>query len=143
VTGNGDINTFDDAEVMFRSSHADGVMIGRGTYGRPWFPSQIEHFLKTGARLPDPSLEEQMNIILRHYDAMLSHYGKELGMRNMRKHIAWYSKGLPGSAEFRSEVFTCNDPLGVPDFIRAFFEPLIEQGISPDAQASNSKSKAA
>jgi len=143
VTGNGDINTFDDAEVMFQSSHADGVMIGRGTYGRPWFPSQIEHFLKTGERRPDPSLEEQMNIILRHYDAMLSHYGKELGMRNMRKHIAWYSKGLPGSAEFRSEVFTCNDPLGVPDFIRAFFEPLIEQGITPDAQASNSNSKAA
>jgi len=142
VTGNGDVNTLDDVEQMFTRSKADGVMIGRGTYGRPWFPSQAEHFIATGERTPDPSLEDQMNIILGHYDAMLSHYGKELGMRNMRKHIGWYSKGLPGSAEFRSEVFKCNDPAGVPDFIRAFFEPLIERGYAPENR-DNSRDKAA
>lgn len=127
VTGNGDVNTLDDAEEMLRRSGADGVMIGRGSYGRPWFPGQVAHFLKTGERLPDPGLEELLDTILKHYDAMLTHYGSGLGMRNMRKHLGWYSKGLPSSAEFRSTVFACNEPERVPDLIRAFFEPLIER----------------
>lgn len=135
VTGNGDVNTIEDAKRMFECSGADGVMIGRGTYGKPWFPSQVEHFIKTGEYKPDPTLEDQLNIILRHYESMLSHYGKEMGMRNMRKHIAWYSKGLPSSAEFRSEVFACNDTEGVPDILRAFYEPLIERGIASDGQS--------
>lgn len=127
VTGNGDVNTLDDAAEMFKRSGTDGVMIGRGSYGRPWFPSQVAHFLKTGERLPDPGLEEKLDTILRHYDAMQSHYGTSLGMRNMRKHLGWYSKGLPSSAEFRSTVFGCDDATKVPDLIRAFFEPLIER----------------
>lgn len=127
VTGNGDVNTLDDAAEMFKRSGADGVMVGRGSYGRPWFPSQVAHFLKTGERLPDPGLEEKLDTILRHYDAMQSHYGTGLGMRNMRKHLGWYSKGLPSSAEFRSTVFGCDDAAQVPDLIRAFFEPLIER----------------
>jgi len=127
VTGNGDVNTFDDAAKMFEESGADGVMIGRGAYGRPWFPSQVAHFLQTGERLADPSLEIKLETILNHYDAMLSHYGKDLGMRNMRKHIGWYSKGLPNSCEFRQMVFLCNDPDQIPDLIRAFLIPLIEQ----------------
>jgi len=127
VTGNGDVNSFDDAAKMFEESGADGVMIGRGAYGRPWFPSQVAHFLQTGERLADPSLDLKLETILNHYDAMLSHYGKELGMRNMRKHIGWYSKGLPNSCEFRQMVFLCNDPDQVPDLIRAFLIPLIEQ----------------
>ncbi|MBL4614590.1 MAG: tRNA dihydrouridine synthase DusB [Magnetovibrio sp.] len=140
VTGNGDVNTIEDAQRMFSCSHADGVMIGRGTYGKPWFPSQVEHFIQTGEHKPDPSLEDQLSTILGHYDSMLSHYGKDMGMRNMRKHIAWYSKGLPGSAEFRSSVFTCHDPDGVPDFVRAFYEPLIERGLAtPDRDCNQSK----
>jgi len=138
VTGNGDVNTLDDAAELLKRSGADGVMIGRGTYGRPWFPSQVAHFLETGERMADPTLEELMNIILRHYDAMQSHYGKDLGIRNMRKHIAWYSKGLPGSAEFRASIFTSTDADSVVDYVRAFFEPLIERGYCPDT-----KSKAA
>lgn len=127
VTGNGDVNTLDDAAEMLKRSGADGVMIGRGSYGRPWFPGQVAHFLKTGERLPEPDLELKLDTILKHYDAMLTHYGSELGMRNMRKHLGWYSKGLPGSAEFRATVFACNEPLEVPDLIRAFVEPLIER----------------
>ena len=127
VTGNGDVNTLDDAAEMLKRSRADGVMIGRGSYGRPWFPAQVAHFLKTGERLPDPSLEQKFATILEHYDAMQTHYGSSLGMRNMRKHIGWYSKGLPNSAEFRSTVFACDEASRVPDLIRAFFEPLIEQ----------------
>jgi len=127
VTGNGDVNSLDDAAEMLKRSGADGVMIGRGSYGRPWFPHQVAHFLATGERLPDPSLEERLDVILRHYDAMLSHYGSALGMKNMRKHLGWYSKGLPDSAEFRATVFACGDPLEVPNLIRAFIEPLIER----------------
>lgn len=63
VTGNGDVNTIEDAKRMFECSGADGVMIGRGTYGKPWFPSQVEHFIKTGEYKPDPTLEDQLNII--------------------------------------------------------------------------------
>jgi len=127
VTGNGDVNSLEDAAELLRCSGADGVMIGRGSYGRPWFPAQVAHFLKTGKRLPDPSLHHKMETILEHYDAMQSHYGAALGMRNMRKHIGWYSKGLPSSAEFRSSVFSCDVASQVPDLIRAFFEPLIER----------------
>ncbi|PCI38815.1 MAG: tRNA dihydrouridine synthase DusB [Rhodospirillaceae bacterium] len=127
VTGNGDVNTYDDAAKMFEQSNADGVMIGRGCYGKPWFASHVAHFMKTGERLVEPSLQVKLDTILIHYDAMQSHYGKELGMRNMRKHIGWYSKGLPDSAVFRSTVFLCNDPDLVPDLIKAFFAPLIEQ----------------
>lgn len=127
VTGNGDVNSIDDAKKMFEQSNTDGVMIGRGAYGKPWFPSQVAHFLKTGERLDDPDLQQKLDTILIHYDAMLSHYGKELGMRNMRKHIGWYSKGLPNSAEFRQTVFGCNEADQVPDLIKAFFAPLIDQ----------------
>lgn len=126
VTGNGDVNTVEDAAEMINRSNVDGVMIGRGTYGRPWFPAQVAHFLQTGEVLPEPDLETKLNTILKHYDAMLGHYGSGLGMRNMRKHLGWYSKGLPGSAEFRSSVFSCDDPERVHDLVRAFFEPLIE-----------------
>jgi len=127
VTGNGDVNSISDVEQMFTQSGVDGVMIGRGAYGKPWFPAQVAHFLKTGEHLADPCLLIQLETILTHYDAMLSHYGKELGMRNMRKHIGWYSKGFPKSAEFRSSVFACNDPDQVPDLIKIFFAPLLEQ----------------
>ncbi len=127
VTGNGDVNTLDDAAEMLKRSKADGVMIGRGSYGRPWFPAQVAHFLKTGERLGDPTLEQKLGTILEHYDAMRVHYGSGLGMRNMRKHIGWYSKGLPSSAEFRSTVFACDEADRVPDLIRSFFEPLIEE----------------
>lgn len=127
VTGNGDVVTIDDAVEMFKRSGADGVMIGRGSYGRPWFPAQVAHFLKTGERLADPSLDVQLATILEHYEAMLEHYGQEHGVKNMRKHLGWYSKGLPGSAEFRQNAFHCEEPDRVVDFIRAYYEPLIER----------------
>ena len=87
---NGDINTLEDATEALKQSGADGVLVGRGTYGRPWFPAQIQHYLETGGQLPDPTLQEQMDAILVHYDEMLSHYGTEAGVRIARKHIGWY-----------------------------------------------------
>ncbi len=122
VIANGDIVKVDDAREVLRLSGADGVMVGRGAYGRPWFLKQIIHFLKTGERLPDPSLGEQRNLLLKHYSMMLEHYGVHVGLRNARKHIAWYSKGLPASAEFRASINTVDDPEIVIRTITSFYD---------------------
>jgi tRNA-dihydrouridine synthase B len=127
VVANGDINTLDDAMTALALSGADGVMIGRGTYGRPWFVSQVAHYLKTGARMPDPPLASQLAIVIEHYEAMLAHYGTDVGCRIARKHLAWYSKGLPGSAEFRAAINQSDDTVRVRAMVRAFYEPLIER----------------
>jgi tRNA-dihydrouridine synthase B len=104
VICNGDIKTFDDAVNALEQSTADGIMVGRGTYGRPWFVGQLIHFFETGQTQPDPSLTQIKAIMLEHLEEMLSHYGKEAGARIARKHLAWYSKGLKNSAEFRQQV---------------------------------------
>jgi len=126
VVVNGDILTVDDAAEALALSGADGVMIGRGCYGKPWFIQQVIEFLKTGKRLADPSLETQEATVLEHFDAMLTHYGAETGVRMARKHVAWYSKGLAGSAEFRAGLNQLADPGQVRQMIRRFYGPLLE-----------------
>jgi tRNA-dihydrouridine synthase B len=127
VIVNGDIVSFEDARQALALSGADGVMIGRGAYGRPWFPQQVARHLAGGEPLPDPPLAMQRDIVLEHYTAMLSHYGVSVGVRIARKHIGWYSKGLPGSAEFRHAVNHLDDPARVTDTICAFYDPMIER----------------
>ncbi len=101
VIANGDIISLETAIECLSQSQADGIMIGRAAYGRPWFIHQVGHYLITGEKLPPPSLEKQLTIILNHYDLMLSHYGVESGVKIARKHIGWYSNSLPDSANFR------------------------------------------
>jgi tRNA-dihydrouridine synthase B len=127
VIVNGDITSFEEAERALAESGADGVMIGRGAYGRPWFVNQVAHYLRTGQRLPDPPLAEQLATVLAHFEAMLEHYGVEVGHRIARKHIAWYSKGLPGSAEFRAAINQASEPPRIRVMIRSFYEPLLER----------------
>ena len=127
VFGNGDVISVDDAEKLLEVSGADGILIGRGSYGRPWFLNQISHYLKTGERLADPSIQRQMEIVLDHYDAIVSHYGATPGVKIARKHLGWYSKGLPNSAEFRQEVFQLDTPDAVKARIRAFYNPIVER----------------
>ncbi|RMF08767.1 MAG: tRNA dihydrouridine synthase DusB [Alphaproteobacteria bacterium] len=127
VIVNGDITCFDDVDAALAESGADGVMVGRGTYGRPWFISQVMHYLKTGERLPDPPLWEQQEVVLGHYDAMLDHYGVATGVKIARKHISWYSKGLPGSSEFRDRVNRLEDPEAVKEEIHDFYAPLLDR----------------
>lgn len=127
VVVNGDITSFEAVDRALAESGADGVMIGRGSYGRPWFPSQVMHYLATGERLPDPPLLDQMDTLLEHFDSMLSHYGKDGGIKVARKHVSWYSTGLRDSNEFRQEVNRLGDPDAVRDRIRAFYEPAIER----------------
>ena len=127
VIANGDITTLEEARTALDLSGADGVMVGRGAYGRPWFVNQVIRYLKTGQRLPDPPLAHQCDTVLAHYDDMLAHYGIAVGSRIARKHIGWYSKGLPGSAEFRAAVNRSDDVGQVKAMIRAFYAPLLEQ----------------
>jgi len=107
---NGDILTVDDAKDALSVSGVDGVMIGRGAYGKPWFLKQVAHFLKTGERLPDPAPGERLDMILSHYEALLSHYGVRAGVRIARKHLCHYAQGLRNSAKFRAEANREEDP---------------------------------
>lgn len=138
VIANGDILTDDDASEALLRSGADGVMIGRGCYGRPWLPAHVAQFLRTGRRVPEPQLAEQKAVLLEHYGAMLGHFGTVPGSRLARKHLAWYSRGLPGSAEFRAAVMRLDDIAAVQALVHAFFDPLIDRGAvrTPEAAAA-------
>jgi tRNA-dihydrouridine synthase B len=125
VIANGDVVTLNDADRALRESGADGLMIGRGCYGRPWFVRQVIEWLKRRRQIPDPPIEVQLEIVLGHYEEMLAHYGSDVGARIARKHVAWYSKGLPGSAEFRAAVNETSDIARVRRLIRSFYEPLL------------------
>jgi len=126
VIANGDITSLDEADRALRESGADGLMIGRGCYGRPWFIAQVIEWLRSRRRLPDPPLGIQYEILRHHYEAMLSHYGTP-GVHIARKHIGWYSKGLPGSAEFRAAVNRSEEVAQVKALMREFYEPLLER----------------
>ena len=121
VIGNGDVVTVEDAAALLRSSGADGVMIGRGAFGRQWFPSQVIGFLRDGCRAPDPTPIERGALLKEHYDGLLSHYGAYKGLRIARKHIAWAAAGLPGAHEFRDRVITEEDPNRVIEAIDRMF----------------------
>src|SRR5579871_3556047 len=127
VIANGDINTLNDVDTALEQSGADGIMIGRGAYGRPWFLNQAIHYLRTGEKLPDPTLTEQYAAVRTHFEAMLEHYGQETGVRMARKHLGWYSKGLPASAEFRAAVNREIDPARVRALLADFFLPAVER----------------
>ncbi len=123
VIANGDINSIEDAEAALGQSGADGLMIGRGAYGRPWLLGQVMEWLETGRRRPDPDLDEQYRVITEHYDAMLEHYGTFTGVNMARKHIGWYTKGLTGSAEFRNAVNQEPDANRVKAMLAEFYAP--------------------
>jgi len=125
VIVNGDINSIEDAREALRQSGADGVMIGRGSYGKPWFVAQVMSDLCGGGHRPDPSLDEQLATMLRQYDEMLSLYGTQTGVNLARKHVGWYTKGLPGSAELRNRVNQQDDPAVVVRMLQEFYSPWL------------------
>ena len=126
VIGNGDVMNVSDATELMRQSGADGVMIGRGTYGRPWFIRQVDHFLKTGERLESPEMLVQYETVVNHYNELIEHYGRERGLRVARKHIAWYTKGLPGSAGFRDIFNRIDSTKEAKLALVKFYSPLLE-----------------
>jgi len=127
VIVNGDICSLGDAREALRQSGADGVMIGRGAYGRPWLLGQVMAELGGGGARPDPSLDEQLDAMLGQYEDMLSLYGTHTGVNLARKHIGWYTKGLPGSAELRNQVNQQDNPATVIAMLREFYGPWLER----------------
>ncbi len=136
VIVNGDICSPEDARRALAFSGADGVMIGRGAYGRPWLLGQVMAGLAGRAVPAAPSLAEQRDILLAHYDAMLGHYGREHGVAIARKHVGWYTKGLRGSAEFRNQVNMIADAGQVMGLLADFYDALLESGAAPLAAAA-------
>ena len=121
VIANGDIKSSKDAKEALKQSKADGVMIGRACYGKPWLISQINSELRN-QEVTTPSLKEQKNIVLGHFNEMIEHYGEKTAIPLARKHIGWYSAGLPESAEYRAKINTTPDANLVIDLIEEFYQ---------------------
>jgi tRNA-dihydrouridine synthase B len=129
VIANGDVVTVEDAATILRVSGADGVMIGRGACGRPWFPAQVMAYLRDGTRLTDPSPAHKRDAVFEHYDGLLAHYGEYKGMRIARKHLAWYATGQRNANAFRVKINTEDDAARVREAIHAVFDeaPILKQ----------------
>ena len=104
VIGNGDIFTPQDAKNVLENTGCDAIMVGRGAQGNPWIFKRILHYLKTGELLPEPTAQERVEKALRHSQMLIAYKGEYIGIREMRKHMAWYMKGLPGAAELRGKL---------------------------------------
>lgn len=104
VIGNGDVFEVEDAINMLNKTNCDAIMIGRGAQGNPWIFKRINHYMQTGEILPDPTLEEKIDTAMKHLKLAVQEHGEYVAVREMRKHIAWYLKGLRNSARVRDEI---------------------------------------
>lgn len=109
VIANGDVNSPYAAKDIYEQTGCDGIMIGRAARGNPWIFKQIAHFFKSGELLPKPSLTEVKDMIIRHTLMLTQFKGEYIGMREMRKHIGWYTSGYPNSAELRRQINLIED----------------------------------
>tara|TARA_B110000263_G_scaffold140345_1_gene121734 strand:- start:2705 stop:3694 length:990 start_codon:yes stop_codon:yes gene_type:complete len=121
VIANGDIKTFSDAVNCLMISGADGIMIGRAAQGQPWLPGLLADYLNTGIVGAAPNQNERKQIARAHFLDMLSFYGVESGVRNARKHMGWYAKGLPEANAFRNLINNTMDPVKVEAAINYYF----------------------
>ncbi len=122
VIGNGDVFTPQDAERLLDETGCDAVMVGRGAQGNPWIFRRILRYLQTGELLPEPTAEERIEKALRHAKMLVEYKGEYIGVREMRKHTAWYMKGLPGAAELRGKLNAAADLAGMERLLREYLE---------------------
>ncbi|MFI5304102.1 MAG: tRNA dihydrouridine synthase DusB [Nitrospiria bacterium] len=130
VIGNGDINTPEDAELIFGMTGCDGIMIGRASFGNPWVFSQIKEYLITGKKPPLPSIQERREVLLKHYDLMKRFYGEDHGTILMRKHACWYTKGLREGGQFREKINQIADKEAFIDTVEKYFLTLRQMEIA-------------
>ncbi|MDC9477205.1 tRNA dihydrouridine synthase DusB [Clostridioides difficile] len=109
VIGNGDVFTIEDSINMLDKTGCDAIMIGRGAQGNPWIFKRINHYMNTGEILPEPTLNEKISTTIKHLKLAVEEHGEYVAVREMRKHIAWYLKGLRNSAKLRDEINKIED----------------------------------
>lgn len=109
VIGNGDVTDGESAKKMFEETGCDGVMVARAAQGNPFIFREIKSFFETGETCPRPDSKEIYDTVIRHADLQLQYKGEYIGIREMRKHVSWYTYGMPGSAKFRNEINQMTD----------------------------------
>ena len=122
VIGNGDVFTPQDAKNLLEHTGCDAIMVGRGAQGNPWIFKRILHFLQTGELLPEPTAEERVEKALRHAQMLIDYKGEYIGVREMRKHMAWYMKGMPGAAELRGKLNYAENRAELEALLRGYLE---------------------
>ncbi len=122
VIGNGDIQTPQDALRMMKETGCDGVMIGRGALGNPWLIHQTQNFLYTDELISEPDAKSKLLIILKHFEKLVDYKGEKIGINEMRKHAAWYIKGLRNAAEYRNEIMKLQDKNSMQALLEKVFE---------------------
>ncbi len=127
VIGNGDVASPEDALRMFEETGCDGVMIGRAALGNPWIFREVTHFLRTGEKLAPPSVEERIEVAIRHLELLVEYKGENIGVKEMRKHAAWYIKGLPGCAEMRNVINQQTTLTGMRDCLLGFLDASLSK----------------
>ena len=135
VIANGDIDSPEKAKYVLDYTGADAVMIGRAAQGRPWIFREIAHYLQTGEHLAAPEIQEVKDVLLGHLSELYQFYGEYSGCRIARKHIAWYTKGLRSSNEFRQSMYKVENTADQAKVVEAYFNHLLSEGnIMSDVQ---------
>lgn len=125
VVGNGDVAEPEDALRLIQETGCDGVMIGRAALGNPWIFREVSHYLRTGQKLERPSFEERIEVSILHLHLLVEDKGEVIGAREMRKHAAWYIKGMPGAAQLREEINKQTTQDGMENLLREFLNGLL------------------
>lgn len=126
VIGNGDIVDEESALRMFEQTDVDGIMIGRGSLGNPWIFRNIEYYLKTGKKLEPPTIEERLNIMKKQINLAIEEKGENVAIKELRKHISWYTKNLKNSSAFRDKINKIEDEKELKFVINEYFDSLCE-----------------
>ena len=127
VIGNGDVFEVEDAVNMLEKTKCDAIMIGRGAQGNPWIFNRINHYMKTGEMLPEPTLEEKITTAIRHMNLAVAEHGDYVAVREMRKHIGWYLKGLKNSAKYRDQINKITDYKEVITMLEEYMQHSLTQ----------------
>ena len=127
VIGNGDVFEVEDAVNMLEKTKCDAIMIGRGAQGNPWIFKRINHYMKTGEILPEPTLEEKITTAIKHMNLAVAEHGEYVAVREMRKHIGWYLKGLKNSAKYRDQINKITDYKEVISMLEEYVQHSLTQ----------------